>query len=101
MPEASQADYKRVKTALTERFEPASKWGLYNTELQAQTKQQNEGWADFAEELQCLTENSFSELDAKSLEQMALNYYRIGGKFQWAKVSRFSWLQTQPRKFHC
>ena len=25
--------------------------------------------------------------------------YRIGGKFQWAKVSRFSRFQTQPRKF--
>ena len=37
-PEASRTDYERVKTALTERFEPASKRELYNAELQVQTK---------------------------------------------------------------
>ena len=38
LPEASRADYDRVKTALTERFEPPSKRELYNAELQIWTK---------------------------------------------------------------
>ena len=75
LPEASWVDYDTTKAALTERFEPASKWELYNTELQVWTKRQNEGWADFAEELWRLTEKSFLELDVKSLEQMALGHY--------------------------
>ena len=75
LPEASRADYDTTKAALTERFEPASKRELYNAELQVRTKRQNEGWADFAEELRRLTEKSFPELDAKSLEQMALSHY--------------------------
>ena len=36
--EASRADYDRVKTALTKRFEPPSKRELYNAELQIRTK---------------------------------------------------------------
>jgi len=75
LPEETQADYSRVKIALTERFEPASKRELYNAELQVRTKRQNEGWADFAEELRRLTEKAFPELDAKSVEQMALSHY--------------------------
>ena len=75
LPEASQADYERARTALTERFEPASKQELYNAEPQVRAKRQNEGWADFAEELQRLTEKSFPELDAKNLEQIALTHY--------------------------
>ena len=75
LPEASRADYDTVKTALTERFEPPSKRELYNAELQIRTKRQNEGWADFAEELRRLTEKSFPELDPKSLEQMALSHF--------------------------
>ena len=39
------------------------------------TKRQNEGWADFAEELRRLTEKAFPELDAKSVEQMASSHY--------------------------
>ena len=58
-----------------ERFKPASKRELYNTELQVQNKRQDEGWADFAEKLRRLTEKAFPELDAKSLEQMALSHY--------------------------
>ena len=60
---------------MTERFEPASKRELYNVALQVQTKQQNEGWADFAKELQRLTEKYFPELDAKSLEQLVFTHY--------------------------
>ena len=58
-----------------ERFEPASKRELYNAELQVRAKRQNEGWVDFAEELQRLTKKSFPELDAKILEQMALTHF--------------------------
>ena len=47
----SRANYDTMKAALTERFELASKWELYNTELQVWTKRQNEGWVEFAEEL--------------------------------------------------
>lgn len=75
LPEASRADYAGAKEALTERFEPASKRELYNAELQVRTKRKNEGWADFAEELRCLTEKAFPEMDAKSVEQMALTHY--------------------------
>ena len=75
LPEETQADYSRLKTALIERFEPASKRELYNAELQVRAKRQNEGWADFAEELRCLTEKAFPELDAKSVEQMVLSHY--------------------------
>ena len=75
LPEASRAEYERAKTALTDRFEPASKWELYNAELQIRNKRQDKGWADFAEELRHLTKKAFPELDAKSLEQMALTHY--------------------------
>ena len=75
LPEASRADYHSMKTALTERCEPPSKRELYNAELQIRTKRQNEGWADFAEELRHLTEKSFPELDPKSLKQMALSHF--------------------------
>ena len=40
LPEASRGEYERAKTALTERFKPASKRELYNTELQVQNKRQ-------------------------------------------------------------
>ncbi len=61
----------RVKTALTERFEAASKRELYNAENQTAERRVGR----FAEELRRLTEKSFPELDAKSLEQMALSHY--------------------------
>ena len=75
LPEASRGEYERVKTALTERLKPASKRELYNAELQVRNKRQNEGWADFAEELRHLIKKAFPELDAKSLKQMALTHY--------------------------
>ena len=37
LSEETQADYARVKTALTERFELATKRELHNAELQVQT----------------------------------------------------------------
>ena len=38
LPEALQADCKRMKTALMERFEPACEQELYNAMLQVLTK---------------------------------------------------------------
>jgi len=75
LPEASRDTYDHVKTALTERFEPASKRELYNAELQVRTRKANEGWADFAEEVQRLTEKVFPDLDGRSQEQLALTHY--------------------------
>ena len=72
LPEESRDTYDHVKTALTERFEPASKHELYNAELQVRTRKPNEGWADFAEDLQQLTEKAFPDLDGQSQEQLAL-----------------------------
>jgi len=40
-----------------------------------QTECPNEGWVDFAEELQRLTEKAFPELGTKSVDQMALTHY--------------------------
>ena len=75
LPEASRDTYEHVKTALTDRFEPASKRELYNAELQVRMKKPNKGWADFAEELQRLTEKAFPEFDGWSQEQLALTHY--------------------------
>jgi len=65
-PEETRDMYDHVKTTLTARFKPASKCKLYNAELQVRSRRLNEGWADFAEELQCLADKSFPDLDGKS-----------------------------------
>ena len=75
LPEESRDTYDHVKTALTERFEPASKHKLYNAELQVRMRKPNEGWADFTEDLRRLTEKAFPDLDGRSQEQLALTHY--------------------------
>ena len=75
LPEESRDTYDHVKTALTERFELASKRELYNAELQVRTRKPNEGWADFAEKLRRLTEKAFPDLDGWSQEQLTLTHY--------------------------
>ena len=75
LPEATRGSYGDAKTALTERFEPASKRELYNAELQVQAKKYSEGWANFAEELRHLVDKAFPDLEANAREQLALNHY--------------------------
>ena len=75
LPERARDMYDQVKTALTERFKPANKRELYNAELQVQARKPNEGWADFAEDLQRLTEKAFPDLDGQSQEQLTLTHY--------------------------
>ena len=71
----SRTSYNDVKTALTERFEPASKRELYKAELQVRAKKQNDGCADFSEELRRLVDKAFPNLEANAHEQLALNQY--------------------------
>ena len=95
LPERVRDTYDHVKTALTERFEPASKRELYNAELQVRARKPNEGWADFAEDLRRLTEKAFPDLDGQSQEQLTLTHYL--NRLNNPQVA-FAVKQQKPRK---
>ena len=65
LPEVARADYDRMKTTLMERFEPASKRELYNTELQVWNKRQNEGWGEFRRETATSHQEIFPRIGCK------------------------------------
>jgi len=71
----TQADYALLQAALKNRFEPESRKGRYQAEFQTRRKKPQEGWADFAQDLQLLVEKAFPQLQAEAREQMALTHY--------------------------
>ena len=75
LSDAATASYKEAKKALKERFEPASKKGLYQAELQTRRKKRTEGWASYAEDLKTLVDKAYPDLQTEAKEQIALTQY--------------------------
>lgn len=74
-PEEIRGDYAELKKAMKDRFEPESRKGRYQAEFQARRRKPQEGWADFAQDLQILVEKAFPNLQKEAREQMALTHY--------------------------
>ena len=76
-----QANYSEAKRALRACFEPQSKKTQYQAEFQSRRKKKKENLADFAEDLQTLTDKAFPDdkafpkLEDKARERLALNSY--------------------------
>ena len=75
LPDIARATYDACKTALQERFEPASKKDLYLTEFYARKKRKTEDWASFAEDVKTLADRAFSNLEEAAREHLALTRY--------------------------
>ena len=63
------------KAALRGRFEPESRKIRYQAEFQSRRKKASEGWADFADDLQSLTEKAYPSLQHEARERLAINTY--------------------------
>lgn len=75
LPEETKAAYEGSKKALAERFEPKSRQGRYQAELQSRRKRKTEGWADLADDLSRLADKAYPELQAEARATLALNQY--------------------------
>ena len=75
LSDTASASYKEAKKALKERFEPASRKGLYQAEFQTRRKRKTEGWAEFAEDLKIIVDKAYPDLQDEAREQMALTHY--------------------------
>ena len=75
LPDAARGSYDACKTALQERFEPASKKDLYRTEFYARKKGKAEDWASLAEDIKTLANRAFSNLEEAAREHLALTHY--------------------------
>ena len=69
------ADYKNVKKALQERFEPSCRKERYQAQFQTRKKKKEEGWADFADSLRTLVDKAYPDLEENAKEQLALNHF--------------------------
>ena len=75
LPEEVRGNYARLKRAMKERFEPESRKGRYQAEFQARRKKPQEGWANFAQDLQVLVDKAFPHLQGEAREQITLTHY--------------------------
>ena len=75
LPEASRATFDLAEAALKGRFEPESRKTRYQAEFQSRRKKTNEGWADFADDLQFLAEKAYPSLQHEARERLAINTY--------------------------
>ena len=75
LQEAVLADYKNVKKALQERFEPSCRKERYQAQFQTRKKKKEEGWADFADSLRMLVDKTYPDLEDNAKEQLALNHF--------------------------
>ena len=69
------ADYKNVKKALQERFEPSCRKKRYQAQFQTRKKKKEEGWADFADSLRTLVDKAYPDLEDNTKEPLALNHF--------------------------
>ena len=58
LSDEAKGTFDGATAALKERYEPQSRKTRYQAEFQARRKKPNEGWADFAEDLQALIEKA-------------------------------------------
>lgn len=75
LPSEITGDYKRLKSALQERFEPNSRKERYQAQFQARKKKKDEDWADFAEDLKSLVDKAYPGFSEEAKEELALNRY--------------------------
>ena len=75
LQDAVLADYKNVKKALQERFEPSCRKERYQAQFQTRKKKKEEGWADFADSLRTLVDKAYPDLEDNAKEQLALNHF--------------------------
>lgn len=75
LSEEAKSSYDLCKKALRERFEPASKKELYQSEFHTRRRRKTEDWAAFAEDLKTLAERAFPDLQDEAREHLALTHY--------------------------
>lgn len=93
-PEATKESYEPSMKGLKERFEPASKKELYLAELQARSKQCNEGWPEFADDIRLLADKAYPNLQNEAREQISLTHFL--GQISNSQVA-FSVKQSRPK----
>ena len=93
LTEESRGSYGHAKKALQKRFDPNSRREFYAVELNTRRKCKGEGWADFAEDLQCLVDKAYPDLQQQAREYLALTSYL--GQLNDPQVS-FGVRQRQP-----
>lgn len=75
LPADAKASYTTAKDALKERFEPQSRKTRYQVEFQTRRKKKAETWADFADDLKCLADKAFPDLQEEAKQYLALQSY--------------------------
>ena len=75
LSEEAKGSYGLCKKGLRERFEPASKKELYQSEFHVRRKRRIEEWAAFAEDLKILADRAFPDLQEEAKEHLALTHY--------------------------
>ena len=75
LPAESKASYTNATDALKERFEPKSRKTRYQVEFQTRRKRKAETWADFADDLKCLADKAFPDLQEEAKQCLALQSY--------------------------
>ena len=71
----AKGEYGGAKGALQLRFEPQSKRSLYRAELETCHKKQEEGWAEFSDNLHVLSEKAYPALQPGARQCLAVNLY--------------------------
>ena len=75
LTEESRGSYGHAKKELQKRFDPNSRCEFYAVELNTRRKCKGEGWANFAEDLQCLVDKAYPDLQQQAREYLALTSY--------------------------
>ena len=90
----SRDSFEESMKALKERFEPVSKKELYIAELQARSKQRNEGWPEYAEDIRLLADKAYPDLQDEAKEQISLTHFL--GQLTNSQIA-FSVKQSRPK----
>ena len=75
LSEEAKGSYGLCKKGMRERFEPASKKELYQSEFHVRRKCRTEEWAVFVEDLKILADRAFPDLQEEAKEHLALTHY--------------------------
>ena len=93
LSEEVKADLQLTINALQERFEPASRKGLYRAELQSRRKLRSEDWATYGEELIRIAEKAYPDLPVEAQQRLALTS-------SWPSWTIPRWLLASNRGLH-
>ena len=75
LPTDAKASYTTARDALKERFDPQSCKTRYQVEFQSWRKNKAETWADFGDDLKCLVDKAFPDLQEEAKQHLALQSY--------------------------